>query len=121
LIHWVHAVSEIAKSRLPGTTNGTFLGRLIAGSVLNAGPWAFLAASYFAFYISSESWASSFFVGAMVWFTFLGAVTTYGMWRAHKLDRDRNATPTTGIVAAPVMAVVARVNITGRLATPPKR
>ena len=91
LIHWVHAVSEIAKSRLPGATTGAFVGQLVVGSVLNAGPWAVLAVAYLAFYISSESWAASFFVGAMVWLTFLGAVATYSMWKARKLDRNRNA------------------------------
>src|SRR5260221_13256073 len=77
LLHWVRAILEIVRSRIPGASVGALVGQLFVGTLMNAGPWTLLVAAYFAFYISSESWASSFFAGAIAWFTFFGALSAY--------------------------------------------
>ena len=90
VLHWIHAVVEILKSRADRNGNGAMIGQLVVGSLLNTGPWILLIAAYFSFYVSSQSWASSFFVGAVAWLVFVCALVTYFMWKIGRRERAKN-------------------------------
>ena len=85
MVHWVRAILEVKTSRATDSSKGALLGSILAASLLNAGPWTLLVVGYFAFYISSKHWASSFFAGAgasIAFMTVLVAITMAKLKRA---------------------------------------
>lgn len=90
VLHWIHAVVEILKSRVNGKGNSAIIGQLVVGSLLNTGPWILLVGAYFSFYVSSQSWASSFFVGAVAWLVFVCVLVTFFMWKIGRRERTKN-------------------------------
>src|SRR5664279_3603313 len=67
VFHSFGAVGEIVKSRDPRGSSAAFLSQVLVGFLLNAGPWTLVAGAALAYYVSGESWASSFFAGAVGW------------------------------------------------------
>jgi hypothetical protein len=84
---WMVTLYELLKERTEMSVSSK-AAALVSASLLSSGPWIFILAVIFAYYVFSESWAVWVFVG------FCGAIVFFSLlsiFLAHKAKRENAA------------------------------